>query len=60
MHFYEFLIHRGRNDRDRAIQSLNEASAFAKVGMNAMPQDTGREQFYVQFFSAAQQWIESM
>ncbi len=60
VHFYEFLIHRGRNDRDRAIQSLNEASAFAKVGMNAMPQDTGREQFYVQFFSAAQQWIESM
>jgi len=60
VHFYDFLIHRGRNDRDRAIQSLNEASAFAKTGMHAMPQDPGREQFYVQFFSAAQKWIESM
>ncbi|MEJ7591350.1 MAG: fused MFS/spermidine synthase [Planctomycetaceae bacterium] len=60
VHFYEFLIHRGRNDRDRAIQSLNEASAFAKVGMNAMPQDPGREQFYVQFFLAAQEWIKSI
>ncbi len=60
VYFYDFLIHRGRNDRDRAIQSLKEASASAKVGMNALPQDSGREQFYVQFFSAAQKWIESM
>ena len=60
VHFYDFLIHRGRNDRDRAIQSLTEASASARAGMNAMPQDPGREQFYVQFFTAAQKWIESM
>ena len=60
VHFYDVLIYRGRLDRARAIQSLNEASACAKAGMNAMPQDPSREQFYVQFFSAAQKWIESM
>ncbi len=58
VHCYDFLIHRGRRDRNLAIQSLREAMAFAEAGMNAAPQDHSREKFYAQFFSAAQKWIE--
>ena len=58
VHCYDFLIHRGRRDRNLAIQSLTQAMAFAEAGMNAAPQDHSREKFYTQFFSAAQKWIE--
>ncbi len=58
VHCYDFLIHRGRRERNLAIQSLAEAMRFAEAGMNAAPQDHSREKFYTQFFSAAQKWIE--
>jgi len=58
VHFYSFLIHRGRNSRDAAIQSLKLAADFAKRGMNTLPKDVSRERFYVQFFEMARAAIE--
>ena len=58
VHFYGFLIHRGRNELAAAIQSLKSASDFAKRGMETLPKDVSRERFYVQFFEMARAAIE--
>lgn len=56
--FYAYLIDRERGAADRAIAALKEAIAFSQTGLQAWPEDTVREQFYINFFSEAQRWME--
>jgi spermidine synthase len=57
LYFYDFMIHRGQNDRDAAIGSLRQAVLFAEAGMEAQPDDVARERFYVSFFELAESWL---
>lgn len=56
--FYDFLIHQSRNERDDAIACLRSGIDSAKRGMNALPKDASRQQFYIQFFQTAQSLIK--
>ena len=58
LHFYSFLIHRGRNQNAAAIQDLKSAADFAQRGMETLPKDVSRERFYVQFFEMARAAIQ--
>lgn len=56
--FYSYIIDRERGSDEPAIASLKEAIEFSKTGMKAWPEDSVREQFYIDFFSDAQRWME--
>lgn len=55
--FYEYLLAQSRRDRAAASTSLLHAIDLAKAGMDALPNDRSREEFYVNFFEQAQRWL---
>lgn len=50
---YSYIINDTRGHREEASANLAEALRFAEAGMAAWPEDRVREEFYVNFFSAA-------
>ncbi len=56
--FYQYLIHRKQDRTNEAVDSLKEAIGFARVGMDAWPEDEAREAFYTSYFLDAQRWLE--
>ena len=58
LRFYNFTIEARRNNFRKATEPLNEAIEISKRGMEAWPDDSVREEFYVQFFGSAMQWVQ--
>ncbi|MBL8810154.1 MAG: hypothetical protein JNM43_08260 [Planctomycetaceae bacterium] len=58
-YFYEYLIAQSQRDRNIARRSLLKAIECAKTGMDALPDDPSREEFYVGFFEQAQRWLNA-
>ncbi|MBC8289804.1 MAG: hypothetical protein H8E37_05755, partial [Planctomycetes bacterium] len=58
LRFYKFTIEARRNNFRKATEPLNEAIEISKRGMVAWPEDSVREEFYVQFFGSAMQWVQ--
>ncbi|MCA9062338.1 MAG: fused MFS/spermidine synthase [Planctomycetaceae bacterium] len=59
VHFYGYLIRRGNNEEFQAIDVLRDAMKIASEGMNALPDDPSREQFYKSWFEQADSWLKS-
>lgn len=57
--FYEFLIARGNGDTTAAMLALRDSLPLAEQGLEALPGDRTREQFYVDFLEFAEQWVNS-
>ncbi len=57
--FYEFLIARGNGDSTAAMLALRNSLPLAERGLEALPGDRSREQFYVDFLEFAEQWVDA-
>ncbi|HSG71957.1 MAG TPA: hypothetical protein VLA12_16185 [Planctomycetaceae bacterium] len=55
---YRCIVARQRNDIASFREEVKQAISAAKTGMEAWPEDRVREEFYVNFFSETQQWLQ--
>lgn len=56
---YQFRTLWMRQDRDLALRVLQDAIQTAKAGMDAWPEDSTREKFYIDFFDSANARIKA-
>ena len=54
---YQFRTLWRRGQADTAMRVLAEAIETAKIGLDAWPEDTAREEFYIDFFESADRWV---
>lgn len=59
LRYYEYRIARQRNQNNEAIEAWKQAMSLATQGLDAWPEDTVRDQFYVSFLEPAMQWVQS-
>jgi spermidine synthase len=58
LRMYRSVLARQRNDHAALLHELKEAISAAETGMAAWPDDRVREEFYINFFSESQQWLQ--